>query len=79
VTRISEHSDEFRILSPLEVWEEHSLLIPTAAKPRALLTILFLHLNQHTGVEPLLLNRRPGDVPKLTPGLSTWPERVAEL
>jgi hypothetical protein len=76
---MSEHADEFRILSPLEVWEEHGLLIPTAATPWALLTIVFLHLNQHTAVEPLLLNRRPGNVPKLTPGLSTWPERVAEL
>jgi hypothetical protein len=76
---MSEHADEFRILSPLEVWEEHGLLIPTAATPWALLTIVFLHLNQHTAVELLLLNRRPGNVPKLTPGLSTWPERVAEL
>jgi hypothetical protein len=76
---MSEHADEFRILSLLEVWEEHGLLIPTAATPWALLTIVFLHLNQHTAVEPLLLNRRPGNVPKLTPGLSTWPERVAEL
>jgi DNA-binding SARP family transcriptional activator len=45
---------EFRILGPLEVWDEGSEVSLAGAKPRALLAVLLLHLNEVVPADRLI-------------------------
>jgi DNA-binding response OmpR family regulator len=45
---------EFRILGPLEVWDEGGEVSPGGRKPRALLTVLLLYANEVVSADRLI-------------------------
>ncbi len=45
---------EFRILGPLEVWQDGKQLAPSGHKARALLALLLLHANEPISADRLL-------------------------
>src|SRR5215208_707557 len=52
---------EFRILGPLEVWDEGAEVSPAAPKPRALLAVLLLHPNEVVPADRLIDELWGGD------------------